>query len=95
MSCLLFEGVKHPTICHVLLELQNTGEVGSDVRGTLIADSKSFRHVFGQPAKREHNIENVKVTNSAWDTNLISASGVSVSSAREISSFTIDSNILV
>lgn len=37
--------------------------------------TSKYRHVFGQPAKREHNIENVKVTNSAWDTNLISASG--------------------
>ena len=33
-------------------------------------------HVFGQPSKKEHGIENVKVTNSAWDTNVISASGV-------------------
>ena len=35
-------------------------------------------HVFGQPSKKEHGIENVKVTNSAWDTNIISASGVSI-----------------
>jgi hypothetical protein len=35
-------------------------------------------HVFGQSAKKEHGIENVKVTNSAWDTNIISASGVSL-----------------
>ncbi|KAF8327771.1 microtubule binding protein [Cantharellus anzutake] len=34
-----------------------------------------YRHVFGQPAKKENSIENVKVTTSAWDTNLISASG--------------------
>ncbi|XP_006461629.1 hypothetical protein AGABI2DRAFT_193043 [Agaricus bisporus var. bisporus H97] len=34
-----------------------------------------YRHVFGQLAKKEHGLENVKVTNSAWDTNLISASG--------------------
>ncbi|KAG8728356.1 Coronin-like protein crn1, partial [Ceratobasidium sp. 423] len=32
-------------------------------------------HVFGQSAKKEWCIENVKVSNSAWDTNLISASG--------------------
>ncbi|KXN90340.1 Coronin-like protein crn1 [Leucoagaricus sp. SymC.cos] len=37
--------------------------------------TSKYRHVFGQQAKKEHNIENVKVTNSAWDTNLISASG--------------------
>jgi len=34
-----------------------------------------YRHVFGQPAKKEHCLENVKVSNSAWDTNLIAASG--------------------
>ncbi|KAF8075319.1 microtubule binding protein [Lyophyllum atratum] len=37
--------------------------------------ASKYRHVFGQPAKKEHGIENVKVTNSAWDTNIISASG--------------------
>ncbi|KAF9442356.1 microtubule binding protein, partial [Macrolepiota fuliginosa MF-IS2] len=37
--------------------------------------ASKYRHVFGQPAKKEHGVENVKVTNSAWDTNLISASG--------------------
>ncbi|THU94137.1 microtubule binding protein [Dendrothele bispora CBS 962.96] len=37
--------------------------------------ASKYRHVFGQPAKKEYNIENVKVTNSAWDTNVISASG--------------------
>ncbi|KAG6818437.1 hypothetical protein H0H93_004988 [Arthromyces matolae] len=36
-------------------------------------------HVFGQPAKKEYNYENVKVTNSAWDTNIISASGKYIS----------------
>ncbi|TFY77354.1 hypothetical protein EWM64_g6661, partial [Hericium alpestre] len=38
-----------------------------------------YRHVFGQPAKKEHGFENVKVSNSAWDTNLISASGKYIS----------------
>ena len=37
-----------------------------------------FSHVFGQPAKKEYGIENIKVTNSAWDTNIISASGVRI-----------------
>ncbi|KAG5636791.1 hypothetical protein H0H81_006844 [Sphagnurus paluster] len=37
--------------------------------------ASKYRHVFGQPSKKEHGIENVKVTNSAWDTNIISASG--------------------
>ncbi|KAF5316705.1 hypothetical protein D9619_006802 [Psilocybe cf. subviscida] len=37
--------------------------------------ASKYRHVFGQPAKKEHSLENVKVTNSAWDTNIVSASG--------------------
>lgn len=37
----------------------------------------NFRHVYGQVAKRELCIDNVKLTNSAWDTNLLAASGVS------------------
>ncbi|KAJ7715662.1 microtubule binding protein [Mycena maculata] len=37
--------------------------------------ASKYRHVFGQPAKKEHGLENVKVTNSAWDTNVIAASG--------------------
>ncbi|ESK81997.1 actin-binding protein [Moniliophthora roreri MCA 2997] len=41
--------------------------------------ASKYRHVFGQPSKKEHGIENVKVTNSAWDTNVISASGQYVS----------------
>jgi coronin-1B/1C/6 len=35
-----------------------------------------YRHVFGQAAKKEHCIDNIKVTGSAWDTNVVSASGV-------------------
>ncbi|PFH48644.1 hypothetical protein AMATHDRAFT_64943 [Amanita thiersii Skay4041] len=41
--------------------------------------ASKYRHVFGQPAKREHCIDNVKVTNSAWDTNFISASAQYIS----------------
>ncbi|KIM38103.1 hypothetical protein M413DRAFT_250886 [Hebeloma cylindrosporum] len=41
--------------------------------------ASKYRHVFGQPSKKEHGIENVKVTNSAWDTNIISASGQYIS----------------
>jgi coronin-1B/1C/6 len=41
--------------------------------------ASKYRHVFGQPAKKEHGLENVKVTNSAWDTNIISASGQYIS----------------
>ncbi|KAF8633897.1 hypothetical protein AX17_004339 [Amanita inopinata Kibby_2008] len=37
--------------------------------------ASKYRHVFGQQAKKENGIENVKVTNSAWDTNFIAASG--------------------
>ncbi len=35
-------------------------------------------HVFGQNGKKEHGFDNVKVTNSAWDTNVISASTVRI-----------------
>lgn len=41
--------------------------------------ASKYRHVFGQSSKREAGIENVKVTNSAWDTNIISASGKYIS----------------
>ncbi|KAG0704548.1 hypothetical protein DFH29DRAFT_801556 [Suillus ampliporus] len=34
-----------------------------------------YRHVFGQTAKKEHGYDNVKLTSSAWDTNVVSASG--------------------
>ncbi|KAH8810396.1 microtubule binding protein [Flagelloscypha sp. PMI_526] len=37
--------------------------------------ASKYRHVFGQTGKKEANIENIKVTNSAWDTNIVSASG--------------------
>ncbi|KAJ1974671.1 Coronin-like protein crn1 [Dimargaris xerosporica] len=30
-----------------------------------------FRHVFGTPAKRDHCYDSLRVTNSAWDTNLV------------------------
>lgn len=33
-----------------------------------------YRHVWGQTAKKEHGYDNVKVSGSAWDTNLVSAS---------------------
>jgi coronin-1B/1C/6 len=36
--------------------------------------ASKYRHVFGQPSKKEHGLENVKVTNSAWDTNVVSSS---------------------
>jgi coronin-1B/1C/6 len=41
--------------------------------------ASKYRHVFGQPAKKEYTIDNVKVTNSAWDTNVIAASGKYIS----------------
>jgi len=37
--------------------------------------ASKYRHVFGQTGKKEYGIENVKVSNSAWDTNLIACSG--------------------
>ena len=48
-------------------------------------DTDTDSHAYGQTGKKEFNIENVKVSNQAWDTNLISASDVStgtVSPAR-------------
>ncbi|EIW75312.1 microtubule binding protein [Coniophora puteana RWD-64-598 SS2] len=37
--------------------------------------ASKYRHVYGQQGKKEYGYENVKVSSSAWDTNLISASG--------------------
>ncbi|KAI9572004.1 microtubule binding protein [Boletus coccyginus] len=36
--------------------------------------ASKYRHVFGQAAKKEHSYDNVKVSSSAWDTNMIAAS---------------------
>ncbi|KAJ8583702.1 microtubule binding protein [Rhizopogon salebrosus TDB-379] len=36
--------------------------------------ASKYRHVFGQTAKKEHGYDNVKISSSAWDTNLVSAS---------------------
>lgn len=33
--------------------------------------ASKYRHVFGQVAKKERQYENVRVTNNAWDSNLI------------------------
>ncbi|KAF8260418.1 microtubule binding protein [Lactarius quietus] len=41
--------------------------------------ASKYRHVFGQIAKKEHGIDNLKLTTSAWDTNVISASGAYIS----------------
>ncbi|KAJ8497090.1 hypothetical protein ONZ45_g12202 [Pleurotus djamor] len=41
--------------------------------------ASKYRHVFGQSAKKEHNLENIKVTNSAWDTNVVSVSAKYIS----------------
>ncbi|KAH9964309.1 microtubule binding protein [Russula compacta] len=41
--------------------------------------ASKYRHVFGQPAKKEHGIDNLKVTSSAWDTNVVSSSGKYIS----------------
>lgn len=42
--------------------------------GKFVRASK-YRHVFGQAAKKELQYENVKVTNNAWDSNLIKTNG--------------------
>ncbi|KDR81007.1 hypothetical protein GALMADRAFT_91722 [Galerina marginata CBS 339.88] len=41
--------------------------------------ASKYRHVFPQATKKEYGLENIKVTNSAWDTNIISASGEYIS----------------
>ncbi|PSR72204.1 hypothetical protein PHLCEN_2v11911 [Hermanssonia centrifuga] len=37
--------------------------------------ASKYRHVFGQTGKKEYGYENLKITNSAWDTNFVAASG--------------------
>jgi hypothetical protein len=58
----------------------STGKISSImlVLSALTAPRFTSRHVFGQPAKKEYGVDNVKVSASAWDTNLIAASGVRV-----------------
>ncbi|CCK69073.1 coronin KNAG_0B06450 [Huiozyma naganishii CBS 8797] len=46
--------------------------------GKFVRASK-YRHVFGQAAKRELQYENIKVTNNAWDSNLIKTNGKFIS----------------
>lgn len=41
--------------------------------------ASKYRHVFGQTSRKEHGYDNVKISNSAWDTNLVSASGKYIS----------------
>ncbi|SCU90403.1 LAME_0E08394g1_1 [Lachancea meyersii CBS 8951] len=41
--------------------------------GKFVRASK-YRHVYGQVAKKERQYENIRVTNNAWDSNLIKAS---------------------
>ncbi|GMM36511.1 Crn1 protein [Saccharomycopsis crataegensis] len=40
--------------------------------GRFVRASK-YRHVFGQPAKRELSYDNLKISKNAWDSNLIKA----------------------
>jgi len=46
--------------------------------GKFVRASK-FRHVFGEKAKKELQYENLKVTNNAWDCNIIKANGKYIS----------------
>ncbi|KAH8091706.1 microtubule binding protein [Cristinia sonorae] len=41
--------------------------------------ASKYRHVFGQTGKKEYGIDNIKVTNSAWDTNVVAASAKYIS----------------
>ncbi|CCD27141.1 coronin NDAI_0J02490 [Naumovozyma dairenensis CBS 421] len=46
--------------------------------GKFVRASK-YRHVFGQASKRELHYENVKVTNNAWDSNILQTNGKFIS----------------
>lgn len=46
--------------------------------GKFVRASK-YRHVFGQAAKRELQYENIKVTNNAWDSNILKTNGEYIS----------------
>ncbi|EDO16111.1 hypothetical protein Kpol_1001p23 [Vanderwaltozyma polyspora DSM 70294] len=46
--------------------------------GKFVRASK-YRHVFGQAAKKELQYENVKVTNNAWDSNILKTNGKFIS----------------
>lgn len=46
--------------------------------GRFVRASK-YRHVFGQPAKKELCYENLKVTKNAWDSDIIQANGKYIS----------------
>lgn len=41
--------------------------------------ASKYRHTFGQPARKEHGYDNVKVTSNAWDTNIIACSAKYIS----------------
>ncbi|KAI3406478.2 CRN1 [Candida oxycetoniae] len=46
--------------------------------GKFVRASK-YRHVFGQPSKKELYYENLKVTKNAWDSNIIHSNGKFIS----------------
>jgi coronin-1B/1C/6 len=46
--------------------------------GKFVRASK-YRHVFGQPAKKELCYENLKITKNAWDSNIIQSNGKYIS----------------
>lgn len=46
--------------------------------GKFVRASK-YRHVFGQAAKKDLQFENAKVTNNAWDSNIIKTNGKFIS----------------
>ncbi|OWB50597.1 hypothetical protein B5S27_g2148 [[Candida] boidinii] len=46
--------------------------------GRFVRASK-YRHVFGQPAKKELSYENLKISKNAWDSNLIKSNGKYIS----------------
>jgi len=47
--------------------------------------ASKYRHVFGQPAKKDQCFDNVRVSRSAWDTNLIKVNPLFISLNLEAS----------
>lgn len=48
------------------------------ISGRFVRASK-YRHVYGQPAKKELQYENLRITSNAWDSNLIKCNGKYIS----------------
>lgn len=62
---------------HISLEvvIVRTGGINRGKMSGKFVRASKYRHVFGQAAKKELQYENVRVTNNAWDSNLIKSNG--------------------